>query len=247
MLSPFALQYCIAWCSCGVPMVKIALIRADLSSAISDINHIVAGLPLNTLKIIRHQAACKCPIRCHCRAASKRPFVVEHIYQATSEPPVHHRLQSILAATFTVMRSSSMSGYWSLSHFPVVGLPFSCTRLTPIAFLYGWLPLLATMSDSHSKSLKQFMFVPWPLKAVQVNKQTAKLYPVVDSSMKPPERAHMFQTNKMALSIPGMDRRTMPSCRQAAKLAAAVTLPPSPPPPPYRRCRCRCTSASAAA
>jgi hypothetical protein len=46
-----------------------------------------------------------------------------------------------------------------------------------------------------------------PLKAVQVDKQTLKLYPVVDSSMKPPECTHAFQTNKMALSIPGIDHR----------------------------------------
>ena len=66
------------------------------------------------------------------------------------------------------------------------------------------------MSDSHSKSLKaNFMFVPQPLENVQVNKQTVKLYPIVDSSMKPPECAHAFQTNKTALSIPGIDRRAI--------------------------------------
>jgi hypothetical protein len=53
------------------------------------------------------------------------------------------------------------------------------------------------------------MFVPQPLEAVKVDKQTLKLYPVVDSSMKPPECTHAFQTNKMALSIPGIDRCTM--------------------------------------
>jgi hypothetical protein len=53
------------------------------------------------------------------------------------------------------------------------------------------------------------MFASRPLKVVQVNKQTLKLYPVVDSSMKPPEHAHAFQTNKTALSIPGIDRRAM--------------------------------------
>jgi hypothetical protein len=66
------------------------------------------------------------------------------------------------------------------------------------------------MSDACPKSLKaNFMFVPWPLKAIQVDKQTLNLYPVVDSSMKLPERAHAFQTNKMALSIPGIDRHAM--------------------------------------
>ncbi len=53
------------------------------------------------------------------------------------------------------------------------------------------------------------MFVPGPLKNIQVDKQTVKLYPIVDLSMKPPKRAHAFQTNKTALSIPGIDRRTM--------------------------------------
>ena len=66
------------------------------------------------------------------------------------------------------------------------------------------------MSDSHSKSLKaDFMFIPQPLKNIQVDKQTVKLYPIVDSSMKPPERPHAFQTNKTALSIPGINRHTM--------------------------------------
>ena len=53
------------------------------------------------------------------------------------------------------------------------------------------------------------MFVPWPLENVQVDKQTVKLYPIVDLSMKPPERAHAFQTNKTALSIPSIDPRAM--------------------------------------
>jgi hypothetical protein len=53
------------------------------------------------------------------------------------------------------------------------------------------------------------MFVPRPLELVQVDKQTGKLYPVVDSSMKPPERAHAFQTNKTALSAPGINRCTL--------------------------------------
>jgi hypothetical protein len=38
---------------------------------------------------------------------------------------------------------------------------------------------------------------------------TVKLYPIVDSTMKLPERAHAFQNNKTALAIPGIDRRMM--------------------------------------
>jgi hypothetical protein len=53
------------------------------------------------------------------------------------------------------------------------------------------------------------MFVPWPLKPVQVDKITVKLYPVIDSTMKPPERAHAFKTNKPTLAVPGIDRRMM--------------------------------------
>jgi hypothetical protein len=49
------------------------------------------------------------------------------------------------------------------------------------------------------------MFVPGPLNPVQVDKLTVKLYP----SMKPPECTHAFQTNKTALSTPGINRHTM--------------------------------------
>jgi len=38
---------------------------------------------------------------------------------------------------------------------------------------------------------------------------TVKLYPLVDSTMKPTERAHAFQINKTALTAPGIDRRVM--------------------------------------
>jgi len=38
---------------------------------------------------------------------------------------------------------------------------------------------------------------------------TAKLYPVVNSTMKPPECAHAFQINKTALATPSIDRRMM--------------------------------------
>ncbi len=53
------------------------------------------------------------------------------------------------------------------------------------------------------------MFVPRPLENVQVDKQTVKLYPIVDLSMKPPEHAHAFQTNKMALFIPDINHHAM--------------------------------------
>ncbi len=66
------------------------------------------------------------------------------------------------------------------------------------------------MSDAHPNLLKgTYMFVPRPLEPVQVDKQTLKLYPIVDLSMKPPERAHAFQANKTARSAPGINRRAM--------------------------------------
>jgi hypothetical protein len=49
------------------------------------------------------------------------------------------------------------------------------------------------------------MFVPRPLEPVQINKMTLKLYPVTDSTIKPPEHAHAFQINKTALAAPGID------------------------------------------
>jgi hypothetical protein len=58
-------------------------------------------------------------------------------------------------------------------------------------------------------AMANHMFVPRPLEPVQVDKLTVKLYPIVDLSMKPPECAHVFQTNKTALSAPGIDRRAM--------------------------------------
>jgi hypothetical protein len=54
-----------------------------------------------------------------------------------------------------------------------------------------------------------YMFVPRPLKSVQVNKMTIKLYPVISSTMKPPERVHAFQINKTALATPGINCRMM--------------------------------------
>ena len=54
-----------------------------------------------------------------------------------------------------------------------------------------------------------YMFVPRTLEPVQIDKVTVKLYPIVDSTIKPPERAHAFQINKTALTAPGIDRRMM--------------------------------------
>ena len=65
------------------------------------------------------------------------------------------------------------------------------------------------MSDQPSSLKATLLFIPWPLESVQVDKITVKLYPVVNLSMLAPERAHAFQTNKAALSIPGIDRRAM--------------------------------------
>jgi hypothetical protein len=49
------------------------------------------------------------------------------------------------------------------------------------------------MSDKRPGSLKtNYMFVPLPLESVQIDKQTVKLYPVVNLTMKPPLRAHAF-------------------------------------------------------
>jgi hypothetical protein len=53
------------------------------------------------------------------------------------------------------------------------------------------------------------MSLPWPLKLVQVDKMTVKLYLVVYLTMNPPERAHAFQTNKTALTMLGIDRCMM--------------------------------------
>jgi hypothetical protein len=53
------------------------------------------------------------------------------------------------------------------------------------------------------------MFVPRLLEPVHVDKITVKLYLVIDSTMKPPECMHAFQTNKAALAVPGIDRRMM--------------------------------------
>jgi hypothetical protein len=59
------------------------------------------------------------------------------------------------------------------------------------------------------RSKTNYMFVPRTLEPVQIDKTTVKLYPAVDSTMKPPERAHAFQINKTALTAPGIDRHVM--------------------------------------
>jgi hypothetical protein len=65
------------------------------------------------------------------------------------------------------------------------------------------------MSDHPSLLKANLLFVPLPLESVQVDKISVKLYPVVNSSMLAPKHTHAFQTNKTALSIPGIDRRAM--------------------------------------
>ncbi len=53
------------------------------------------------------------------------------------------------------------------------------------------------------------MFGPCPLESVTIGKATVKLYPVITSSMQPPEHAHALQVNKITLAMPGIDRRAM--------------------------------------
>ncbi len=53
------------------------------------------------------------------------------------------------------------------------------------------------------------MFGPSPFESVTIGKATVKLYPVITSSMQPPERAHALQVNKIALAVPGIDRRAI--------------------------------------
>ena len=63
------------------------------------------------------------------------------------------------------------------------------------------------------------MFVPRTLKPVQIDKMTVKLYPVINSTMKPLERAHTFQINNTALTAPGIDR-----CMMLNTLGAQLNL-----------------------
>ncbi len=53
------------------------------------------------------------------------------------------------------------------------------------------------------------MFVPRALEPVQVDKMTVKLYPIINSTMKPPEHAHAFQVSKTMLTAPGIDPYVM--------------------------------------
>ncbi len=78
------------------------------------------------------------------------------------------------------------------------------------------------MTDTHAAAPKapHNMFVPRPLEPVQVDKMTVKLYPIIDSTMKPSERTHAFQVNKTALTAPGIDRYVMLDVRQSAESAS---------------------------
>jgi hypothetical protein len=72
------------------------------------------------------------------------------------------------------------------------------------------LPSVVAMSAKNlPTATASHMFIPPPLKPIQVDKLIVKLYPVVALSMKSPECTHTFQTNKMALSAPGIDRHAM--------------------------------------
>jgi hypothetical protein len=64
------------------------------------------------------------------------------------------------------------------------------------------------MSGSTAPKMN-YMFVPQTLEPVQIDKMTVKLYPIVDWTMKPPERAHAFQINKTAFAAPGIDCHLM--------------------------------------
>ncbi len=66
------------------------------------------------------------------------------------------------------------------------------------------------MLDKRPGLLKtNHVFVPRPVESVQIDKQTVKLYPVVDLTMKPLKRAHAFQINKTALAAPGINQCAM--------------------------------------
>ena len=78
-------------------------------------------------------------------------------------------------------------------------LPFCTPSLLP--------PVVAMFGSATPKA--KYMSAPRPLEPVQVDKMTLKLYPVIDSTMKPPERAHAFQINKTALPTPGINCQMM--------------------------------------
>jgi hypothetical protein len=84
--------------------------------------------------------------------------------------------------------------------------------MTPITFSYALFVAFCcchVRQESPPAATANHMFVPRPLEPFQVDKLTVKLYPIVDSSVKPPKNTHAFQTNKTALSAPGIDRRAM--------------------------------------
>ncbi len=68
-------------------------------------------------------------------------------------------------------------------------------------------PIIAMSGSATLKA--NYMFVPQPLELVQVSKMNLKLYPAINSTMKPPEHAHVFQIYKTALAAPGIDRQKM--------------------------------------
>jgi hypothetical protein len=53
------------------------------------------------------------------------------------------------------------------------------------------------------------LFVPRPLILVTIGKATVQLYPVITSTMKPPEQALAFKVNNTALYVPGIIRHAM--------------------------------------
>ena len=61
----------------------------------------------------------------------------------------------------------------------------------------------------HRPEDELYVCSPDPRAPVQIDKMAVKLYPIVDSTMKPLECAHAFQINKTALAAPGIDRPMM--------------------------------------
>jgi len=65
--------------------------------------------------------------------------------------------------------------------------------------------LLAIMSDSHSSTRTSAPFAPRAFVPVTVGRTAVNLYPVIDQSMPPHERAHAFHINGTALSSQSFD------------------------------------------
>jgi hypothetical protein len=103
-----------------------------------------------------------------------------------------------------------MPSLFLLLGFHLRPVPCSSGRIqTPsLLFLSGCCITAIAMSGSTAPKAN-YKFVPQTLEPVQIDKMTVNLYPVVNSTMKPPERAHAFQINKTALAAPGIDRRVM--------------------------------------